>query len=55
MWIGVACFSELVSQSLRDVRGMQIFDLETDARAFDIELPRVRIIPLDEFDPARYL
>lgn len=36
-------------------RGLQIFDLEVDAAAFDILLPRVRIIPLDEFDPVAFL
>jgi uncharacterized protein len=36
-------------------RGLQIFDLEVDAASFDIRLPRVRIIPLDEFDPVAFL
>ena len=53
--IGVVGFKELVSQSLRDVAGLEIFDLEDDAMAFDNELPRVRIIQLDEFDPTRFL
>jgi putative heme uptake system protein len=53
--IGFVAFTELVSQGLRDVPGVQIFDLEDDAEAFDFELPRVRIIPLDEFDPTRFL
>jgi uncharacterized protein len=53
--IGVVGFTELFSQSLRDVPGVELFDLEDDARAFDIDLPRMRIIPLDRFDPARFL
>jgi uncharacterized protein len=53
--IGVVAFTELVSQSLRDIPGVEIFDIEEDAKAFDAELPRVRIIALDEFDPNRYL
>ena len=53
--IGVVAFSELVSQSLREVPGLEIFDLEEDADVFEFDLPRVRIIPLDEFDPTRYL
>ncbi len=53
--VGVVAFSELVSQSLREVPRIQIFDLEEDVRAFEFELPRVRVIPLDEFDPTRYL
>lgn len=36
-------------------RGLEIFDLEVDAEAFEILLPRVRIIPLDEFDPVAFL
>ena len=35
--------------------GLQVFDLETDARAFNKVLPRVRIIDIDSFDPAAYL
>ena len=31
--------------------GSQFFDLESDVRCFNAILPRVRIIPLDEFDP----
>jgi uncharacterized protein len=53
--IGVVAFSELVSQSLREVPGLEVFDLESDADVFEFDLPRVRIIPLDEFDPTRYL
>lgn len=53
--VGVVGFSELVSQALRDVPGIEIFDLETDADAFDVELPRVRVIPLDRFDPTKFL
>lgn len=36
-------------------RGLQILDLESDARAFNQVLPRVRIIDIDSFDPAAYL
>ena len=53
--IGAVGFSELLSQSLREVPGLEIFDLEDEVRAFDIELPRMRIIPLDRFDPTRFL
>ena len=31
------------------------FDLEYDARVFDAPLPRIRVIPIDEFDPATFL
>jgi len=53
--LGVVAFSELVSQRLREVPGVEIFDLEDDVNAFEFELPRVRVIPLDRFDPNRYL
>ncbi len=36
-------------------RGLKVFDLEDDVRAFNVVLPRVRIIPLADFDPTRYL
>jgi uncharacterized protein len=42
-------FNELVEQ------GLETFDLEYDVRAFKEQLPRVRIIPIDEFDPAQFL
>jgi uncharacterized protein len=32
-----------------------VFDLESDVHAFNVQLPRLRIIPLAEFDPLRYL
>jgi putative heme uptake system protein len=35
--------------------GLEMFDLEYDVRAFKEQLPRVRIIPIDEFDPAQFL
>jgi uncharacterized protein len=44
-----SAFSELVS------RGLETFDLEYDVGAFQERLPRVRIIPIDEFDPAEFL
>ena len=36
-------------------RGLESFDLEYDVQAFNERLPRVRIIPIDEFDPAQFL
>ncbi len=35
--------------------GLTTFDLEHDVRGFNTVLPRVRIIPLAEFDPAQFL
>ena len=35
--------------------GLQLFDLEHDAQAFNRLLPRVRILHIDAFDPAAFL
>ncbi len=53
--VGVLALREFVSTGLRDLEGLEIFDLEHDAHAFTSPLPRVRIIPIDEFDPAQFL
>jgi len=53
--VGVIGFRELMSQRLRDIDGLEIFDLEDDAAAFEVVLPRVRVIQLSEFDPRRFL
>ena len=36
-------------------RGLEFYDLEYDVKAFNDTLPRVRIIPIDEFDPRDFL
>jgi uncharacterized protein len=36
-------------------QGLETFDLEYDVQAFNAPLPRVRIIPISEFDPAEFL
>ena len=43
-------YNELAASS-----GLQVFDLEQDAKAFNKVLPRVRIIDIEAFDPASYL
>ncbi|TDE94169.1 NYN domain-containing protein [Occultella glacieicola] len=55
--VGVLCFREFVSAKLSDLtdRGLTLYDLEDDLNAFNAPLPRVRIIPLEAFDPLRYL
>ena len=55
--VGLLAFREFVNGQFAQLseRGLQMFDLEGDADAFTAPLPRVRIIPLDEFDPLRYL
>ena len=55
--VGLVAFREFISSTLTALqpRGLQIHDLELDVQAFNVQLPRLRIIPLDEFDPVRYL
>jgi len=55
--VGVLCFREFLNSGLTDLanRGLKIFDLEDDVAAFTSILPRVRIIPIEAFDPLRYL
>ena len=52
--VGVLGFREFTSTQLA-IEGVEHFDLEYDVRAFNAELPRVRIIPLEEFDPTYFL
>jgi len=55
--VGILCFREFLNTHLAELvgEGLQIFDLEDDIGAFNTALPRVRIIPLESFDPRRYL
>lgn len=55
--VGVVGFGEFRNSAFADLteRGLELFDLEYDVAAFNTRLPRVRIIPIDEFDPADYL
>ena len=52
--VGVIGLREYTSLQL-DVAGVSMFDLEDDVKAFNVPLPRVRIIPLSEFDPENFL
>lgn len=51
--VGVIGFRELISGNLADLKaeGLELFDLEDDAGAFTVALPRVRVIPIEAFDP----
>jgi uncharacterized protein len=49
--VGLIAFRELVSGALSDLAGLEVFDLEDDVGAFTVSLPRVRIIPIERFDP----
>ena len=55
--LGVVAFSEFVSGGFADLiaNGLTVFDLEDDANAFNTRLNRIRIIPIQDFDPTRYL
>ena len=55
--VGVVGFVEFRNLGFVELaeRGLESFDLEYDVRAFNEQLPRVRIIPIDEFDPAQFL
>ncbi|GAA4719186.1 NYN domain-containing protein [Isoptericola chiayiensis] len=55
--VGLLAFREFVNGQLTALteEGLEIFDLEGDADAFTSALPRVRIIPIEEFDPVRFL
>ena len=52
--VALLAFTELVSGAYAD-HGIPVHDLEHDAGAFNLELPRIRVIPLDRFDPAEFL
>jgi len=53
--VGVAGFIEFRNSAFGALDGVEFFDLEYDVHAFRERLPRVRIIPIDEFDPADFL
>ena len=53
--VGVLCFREFLNAHLAELGGLEIHDLEDSIGAFNAVLPRVRIIPLEAFDPTRYL
>jgi putative heme uptake system protein len=55
--VGVVGFAEFRNSAFTQLaeRGLEHFDLEYDVQAFNERLPRVRIIPIDEFDPVQFL
>ena len=52
--VGVIALREYASIEFSTL-GIQIHDLEDDVDAFNVPLPRVRVIPLDQFDPETFL
>jgi uncharacterized protein len=55
--LGVVGFTEFRNQGFAPLvqRGLEVIDLEYDVKAFTAQLPRVRIIPIEEFDPLEFL
>jgi uncharacterized protein len=55
--VGLLAFREFINSEFTELfdRGLGAFDLETEVGAFNTMLPRVRIIPLEQFDPEFYL
>ena len=51
--VGVIGFRELVSSVLSELaaQGLELFDLEDDVGAFTVALPRIRVVPIEQFDP----
>lgn len=55
--VGLVGFKEFRNAGFAamEERGLEFFDLELDIAAFNARLPRLRVIPIDEFDPLHYL
>lgn len=53
--VAIVAFNEFVNHAFRSLPGLRLIDLEHDVRAFNERLPRVRVIPIDEFDPLEFL
>jgi len=55
--MGLLAFHEFKNSGFTALidRGLEFFDLEYDVEAFNERLPRVRIIPIEEFDPNDFL
>ncbi|MEP6814488.1 MAG: NYN domain-containing protein [Marmoricola sp.] len=55
--VGLLAFREFKNNGFAALveRGLEFYDLEFDVSAFNERLPRLRIIPIDEFDPVEFL
>ena len=55
--VGVVGFTEFRNAAFADLvsKGLETYDLEYDVQAFQAPLPRIRVIPIDEFDPIDFL
>ena len=50
-------FREFMNLQFSDLAadGLEFFDLEADVGAFNVALPRIRVISIDDFDPVAFL
>ena len=55
--VGIVGFREFMNLQFSDlaVDGLEFFDLESDVGAFNVALPRIRVIPIEDFDPVAFL
>lgn len=55
--VGLLAFREFVNLGFAELvkDGLTIFDLEDRVKSFNVVLPRVRIISIEDFDPLRYI
>jgi uncharacterized protein len=55
--MGLLAFREFKNNGFTALveKGLQFYDLEYDVQAFNERLPRLRIIPIEEFDPNEFL
>ncbi len=55
--VGLVGFTEFRNHHFVSLvpQGLEVFDLEDDVAAFTTRLPRLRVIPIDEFDPVAFL
>jgi len=52
--VGMVGFREFMNAGFVTA-GVEVHDLEYDVQAFNITLPRTRVIPLEDFDPEEFL
>ncbi|WP_175955069.1 NYN domain-containing protein [Schaalia sp. Marseille-Q2122] len=55
--VAVLCFREFLSTQLQELidEGLEVIDLEYDVHAFQVTLPRIRIIDVEDFNPFEFL
>ena len=55
--VGIVCFKEFLSAHLQELveLGLEVYDLESDFDAFQVRLPRLRIVDIDEYDPYDFI